>query len=223
MLYSVALQLTLCVLWWRQRTFYQSAHVRHLTSAFMRKVSEYSIYFMVATGVTSTVVMVTTRRYAGTRNGCVRSTAAVANLPGILSLAIVGSYHLLFVLLTIFPLLKHRRSASRLQQQHKQLRIYIAVIRRCCVCTLVPFAFSSLCCLCVLFILQGSSHSLYKHLLYDSDLIVLLLCVVASHMDLRALLLFKVKVGVGGQQDAGGQTRSFFKSDAEVELNTVVK
>ena len=193
--------------------------MRHLTSGIMRKVSEYSIYFMVFTGVSSTVVMVTTRRYTGTIGGCVRSTEAIANLPGILSLVIVGSYHLLFVLLTIFPLVKHRRSAKSLAQQHKQLRVYIAIIRRCCICTVIPFVFSFLCCFAVTFVLQNA-HSLYKHLLYDTDLIVLLICVVASHMDLQTMLLFR-RVQVRVSQDGSFQTRSVYKSDAEVELNTM--
>ena len=189
-LYMFAILSTLLILWYRQRVFYEHSSVRHLTNSFLRFLSQYTFHFLIFSAICSLIIILATRRYSYSPRGCLKNSESIQNLPALLSTVLVGLYHGIFILLSSFPLIKQRRLSNLVSEEGQPLKKYTAIIHRCLLCMVYPTLTSVVMLVLAKFVVDDL-HTLYKHLLYDVDLIILFACVIGSYIDLWKLLTFK--------------------------------
>ena len=190
-LYTLALVSTLLILWFRQRVFYEHASVKHLTNSVLRFLSKYTLHFLLVSALFCLIFILATRRYSNSPRGCLKNSEAIKNLPALLSTVSVGLYHGIFILLSSFPLIKQRRLSNLVSEAGQPLKKYTEIIRRCLICMLYPTLTSVLMLILAEFVVDDL-HTLYKHLLYDLDLMILFVCVIGSYIDLWRLFRFKI-------------------------------
>ena len=189
-LYTLAILSTLLILWYRQRVFYEHSSVRHLTNSFLRILSRYTFHFLIFSAIFCLIIILATRRYTYSPRGCLKNSESIKNLPALLSTVSVGLYHGIFILLSSFPLIKQRRLSNLVSEEGQPLRKYTEIIHRCLLCMVYPTLTSVVMLVLAKFVVDDL-HTLYKHLLYDVDLIILFVCVIGSYIDLWKLLTFK--------------------------------
>ena len=179
--YSASVTLAYSVLWMRQKKFYTSECMKHLTNELLRWLSKYSIVIMITSVVGGFVLIISTRNYIGSTSGCkLHTTTIPSNFPGILIFVLTLIYQLLLLFLTVFPLVKHRNITSSFNIKQKRK---MTEVKRCCKSTTATIVWSGISGIMALNALEA--HNMWLQLIYDLDALMLLLSVVACFKDYR--------------------------------------
>lgn len=136
--YGFALVSIWMILWIRQRVFYQSPALEHLTSFVTRAVSAATGVVLILGLIGTQAMYFATQKYHGTMNGCVLEEESYASFLWIIIYSSGFIMELCLFLLFIYPLVKHRMAmrkyAGKTSTSEPSVNI---VIKRAAICAAV--------------------------------------------------------------------------------------
>ena len=174
------------VLWLRQRKFYRTPAMLHLSNKIIRFFSRSVIIIMAIASVLTISLYVATRGYQSSGRGCIVQWSSirtkVRELPGLLQFIFTTLFQVILLGLFIYPLQKHRVAMKSVVSSGPNKEI--DVIKRITIATLVAMITDGVAGLIALFAFANSFEVL-DHLVYDVDMLVNLLAIICSFADWR--------------------------------------
>jgi len=195
-LQSAVLTSIFLTLWFRQRKFYKTPVMAHLTNRPVRFFSAAMIVLMTAVNLTTLILYLSTRTYKSSRRGCVVDQNAVPKiLPGIFVFVSTFSFQAILLGLLIYPLIVHRQDMTQVADcagnSNSSLMKWqsneIALIRR--VTTAAGIAvLTDITCGVISVYAFVQPYGAVRSVVYDVDQCVALICVIMSFANWKARL-----------------------------------
>ena len=178
---------TYLILWLRQRNFYNTPRLKHISNNVTRTCSFFVIVFMAASASIPVILYLSTRSYARSMYfGCVDTFPTVWHwLPGLLYYILVLLFQSMLISLFFYPPWKHRHSSL---VEHKDLMQMIKRVRNAATVAVVTTSVSGLLSLVLLNTPTIQESDELLHILLDFDILVNLLSVIIAFKNWRARL-----------------------------------
>ncbi|XP_076813919.1 uncharacterized protein LOC143460335 [Clavelina lepadiformis] len=203
------------VLWLRQRKFYGTPAMLHLSNKIIRFFSRSVIIIMAIANVLTITLYVATRGYQSSGRGCRLEWSSIwTKLPGLLQFIFTTLFQVILLGLFIYPLYKHRVAMKSVVSNSPNNEI--KVIKRVTLATVVAVVTDGLAGLVALVAFSKSFGAL-RQLIYDVDMLVNLLAIICSFADWRTRLApFLVK-----QEKIVGTVKRKLIDNQRTEVTTV--
>ncbi|XP_076813927.1 uncharacterized protein LOC143460343 isoform X1 [Clavelina lepadiformis] len=171
------------VLWLRQRKFYRTPAMLHLSNKIIQFFSSSVIALVVMSTLIALLLYMFTRGYHSTVSGCdLQWNSIWTMLPALLVALLTVLFQVMLLGLLIYPLHKHRVAMKSVVSNclHKEIQ----VIKRVTLATFVAAVTDGIVGLITSGIFVSLSH-IAQQVIYDVDVLVNILAVICSFADWR--------------------------------------